>query len=163
MPTPRNATHAKLQRIEQLPAGLGLFSRIVCWTAPYFRSVQPRFRVLEPGHAVATMRKRWRVTNHMGTVHAIAMANLCEFVAGTLMEVSVRPDMRWIPKGLTIRYLAKAQTDLTAECRIDDIEWRGTEDVPVTVTVTDTRGEVVAEAEIPMYVSPRRRSEARAA
>jgi len=83
------------------------------------------------------------------------MANLCEFVGGTLMEVSISPGMRWIPRGMTIRYLGLAKTDLVAECRIEDWEWTTAQDVVLLVSVRDASGSVVSEAEIPMYVSPR--------
>jgi acyl-coenzyme A thioesterase PaaI-like protein len=151
----RNKTHKLLQRFERLPAGLTLFSWAVCFTAPYFSSIRPRFLELEPGKARARIRKRRRVQNHLKTVHAIAMANLCEFVGGTLMEVSISPKMRWIPKGMNIRYLAKAQTDITASCEIDNYDWSESQDVPLIVRVHDTGGQLVAEAEIPMYVSHR--------
>lgn len=151
----RNKTHKLLRQFERLPGGLTLFSWVVCFTAPYFGSIKPRFLELKPGKARARIRNRRRVHNHLKTVHAIAMANLCEFVAGTLMEVSISPGMRWIPKGMTIRYLAKAQTDVTASCVIDNFEWSGKQDVILTVNVHDDAGQKVAEAEIPMYVSPK--------
>ena len=81
------------------------------------------------------------------------MANLCEFVGGTLMEVSISPKMRWIPKGMNIRYLAKAQTDLIASCEIDHYDWSETQDVLLLIKVHDSGGQLVAEAEIPTYVS----------
>jgi acyl-coenzyme A thioesterase PaaI-like protein len=155
MNEPINKTHKLLQQFERLPGGLTLFSWAVCFIAPYFGSIKPRFLELKPGKSRARIRKRRRVHNHLKTVHAIAMANLCEFVAGTLMEVSISPDMRWIPKGMNIRYLAKAQTDVTASCVIENFNWTGKQDVILTVYVHDDAGQQVAEAEIPMYVSPK--------
>ena len=149
----RNKTHRLLQSLERLPAGLTLFSWAICFIAPYFGSIKPRFLELRPGLARARIRKRRRVHNHLKTVHAIAMANLCEFVGGTLMEVSIGPEMRWIPKGMNIRYLAKAQSDLVASCEIDNYHWSEAQDVPLIVKVHDTAGQLVAEAEIPMYIS----------
>lgn len=144
-----------LEKIRRLPAGLRLFSRLVTFKAPYFSSIRPVFLALEPGYAKARISNRRSVRNHLGTVHAIAMANLCEFVGGTLMEVSISPTMRWIPRGMTIRYLGLARSDVTAECRIDNCDWSIAQDVLLQVCVKDTSGTVVSEAEIPMYVSPR--------
>ena len=144
-----------LEKVRRLPAGLRLFSRLVTFKAPYFSSIRPVFLALEPGYAKARISNRRSVRNHLGTVHAIAMANLCEFVGGTLMEVSISPKMRWIPRGMTIRYLGLARTDLTAECRIDDYDWKVAQDVLLQVFVKDTSGTIVSEAEIPMYVSLR--------
>jgi acyl-coenzyme A thioesterase PaaI-like protein len=115
--------------------GRWLFSRMVAVKAPYFASIRAVFDVLEPGRAVARMRKRRAVTNHIGTVHAIAMANLCELVAGTVTEVSVPRSMRWIPRGMQIDYLAKAETDLTGEATLPPVKDRGARHdhhVPVT-------------------------------
>ncbi len=151
----QNASHATLQKVASKPFGLNLFSRLICLKAPYFGSIKPRFLALRPGYGKAMLRKRRRVTNHLGTVHAIAMANLCEFVGGTTMEISVPKTMRWIPKGMDIRYLAKAETDVTASCHIDDYNWSEKQDVWLNVKVTDTNDQLVAEAKIPMYVSPR--------
>ena len=138
--------------------GRWLFSRVVCIKAPYFGSIRPVFDVLEPGRAVARMRKRRAVTNHIGTVHAIAMANLCELVAGTMTEVSLPTSMRWIPRGMQIDYLDKAQTDLSATATFPEINEGEAQDIVVPVAVTDSDGKVVVRADITMYVSPRSRT-----
>ena len=58
-------------RLARNPAGRWLFSRLICLKAPYFASIAPRIESLEPGRGVATLRHRRRVTNHIGSVHAI--------------------------------------------------------------------------------------------
>ena len=153
---PINQTHRLLIRMQRWPAGLWLFSKLVCLKAPYFASIRPRFVELRPGFGRATAAKRRRVTNHLGTVHAIAMANLCEYVAGTLMETSIRPEMRWIPKGMNIRYLALARSAITATCMIDNVDWQAKQDVELELEVHDEDGTLVAQARVPMYVSPRK-------
>lgn len=144
-----------LRRVQKWPAGLWFFSKLVGLKAPYFASIRPVFLKLEPGYAMARIKKRRAVTNHLGTVHAIAMANLCEFVAGTLMEVSINRQMRWIPRGMNIRYLGLAKTNLTAECEIENWNWSQPQDVLLKVIVRDESSNIVSEAEIPMYVSPK--------
>src|SRR3546814_8939632 len=57
------------RRITRWPAGHWLFSRAVCFKAPYFASIRPRIELLEPGRCVASLRHRRAVTNHLGTVH----------------------------------------------------------------------------------------------
>ncbi|MBT8144973.1 MAG: DUF4442 domain-containing protein [Gammaproteobacteria bacterium] len=144
------------RRISQLPLGNWLFSRMVCWRAPYFGSIRPLFEELRPGYAVASMRKRRAVQNHIGTVHAIAMANLCELVAGTMTEVSVPANMRWIPKSMTIEYRGKAETDLRAIASLDPMPSFDTAaDLLVPVDVKDENNKVVVHAVITMWVSPR--------
>ncbi len=142
------------RRIVRLPFGHWLFSRAVCWRAPYFGSIRPRFVDLAPGRCEATMRKRRAVQNHIGTVHAIAMVNLCELVAGTACEVTVPAGKRWIPKGMTVQYLRKAQTDLSATALIDPrTEWRDAMDLPIVVNVIDDTGQAVVRAVITMWIT----------
>lgn len=135
--------------------GRWMFSRAVCFKAPYFKSIHPVLDVLEPGRAVAHFKKRRAVCNHIGTVHAIAMANLSEFVAGTVTEVSVPRSMRWIPRTMTIDYLRKAETDVTAKAALPAISEGQAHDVVVSVDVTDSNGKRVVHADITMYVSPK--------
>lgn len=136
--------------------GRWLFTRLVCLKAPYFGSIRPVFEILEPGRSVARIRKRRAVTNHIGTVHAIAMANLCELVAGTVTEVSIPGSMRWIPRGMHIQYLGKATTDIRAEATMPPVREGQAQDLVVPVDVTDRNGQRVVRADITMYVSPKR-------
>ncbi len=86
------------------------------------------------------------------------MANACELAAGLLTEVSISRSMRWIPKGMTIRYERKAKTSVTATATIEaDLDEHAANDLVVPVIVTDEAGETVVSAEITMYVSPKTR------
>ena len=73
-------------------------------------------------------------------------------------EVTIPVGMRWIPRGMTIEYLAKAETDVTATARLDKTEWTGAENIGVPVSVHDTSGKEVVRAVISMYVSPKKES-----
>jgi len=142
--------------LSRLPLGRQLFSRGVCAAAPYFGSIRPLITELRVGRCVAEVKNRRAVQNHIGTVHAIAMCNLCELVAGLLIESTLPATLRWIPKSMTVRYLHKAAGDLRGV-----LEWqpalaadfRG--DVPLSVQVLDADGRCVMEADITMYISPR--------
>ncbi|MGY4877162.1 hotdog fold domain-containing protein [Vreelandella aquamarina] len=135
-----------------------LFSRIVCVRAPYFGSIAPLFVTLRPGEAVIQMRKRRRVQNHIGTVHAIAMCNLAELAAGTMMEVSLPNSHRWIPKNMTVEYLNKATTDVRAIATLSPMPTFGAdaEEIRVPVVIQDHHGETVMTASVGMWVSPRK-------
>lgn len=144
------------QRLSGLPGGKWLFSRIVCWRAPYFGTIRPRFIDFEPGRAVVHMCKRRRVQNHIGTVHAIAMCNLAELAAGTMIDASIPATHRWIPKGMTVEYRAKAKTDVQAVATLrPDQSFGDSEDVPVDVAIRDRDREDVVHAVITMRVSRR--------
>ncbi|MCI4568673.1 hotdog fold domain-containing protein [Lysobacter sp. CFH 32150] len=148
---------ALYRRITRWPAGHWLFSRAVCFKAPYFGSITPRFESLEPGRCSATIRHRRRVTNHLGTVHAIALCNLAELTAGVMTDASIPASMRWIPRGMTVEYLKKAIGTMrgVATPDIPIVEAATGYDLPVTVVVTDPAGEAVFRARIAMWVSPK--------
>ena len=145
------------QRCEGLLFGKALFSRVVCWKAPYFGTISPRFEELRPGFARVSMKKRRGVQNHIGTVHAIAMCNLAELAAGTMTEVSIPAAMRWLPKGMQVEYLKKAETGVEATATLADVAEGPGREVPVTVEIRDTAGVIVCRAVITMWVSPRRK------
>jgi len=140
-------------------SGMGrwLFARAVCRRAPYFGTIRPQFLELAPGVCRVSMRKRRRVENHIGTVHALAIGNLCELAAGMVTEVTLPASMRWLPRGMTIEYLRKAESDVSATARLDKKAWSGqAENVAVPVSVVDATGTEVVRAVITMYVSPRK-------
>ncbi|TJY62819.1 DUF4442 domain-containing protein [Sinimarinibacterium sp. CAU 1509] len=157
------ATPAELfARMRRYPMGDRLFSRAVTARAPYFASIAPRFIELEPGLCEVTIRNRRAVHNHLGTVNAIAMCAMCELAAGTMLESSLPRELRWIPRGMTVRYLKKADTDLRARATLEApvaADFQG--DAMVPVKVRNTAGEVVMEADIAMYLSPRPRNRTR--
>jgi acyl-coenzyme A thioesterase PaaI-like protein len=144
------------RRLSRTATGRWLFSRLVCWKAPYFRTIRPQFELLEPGRCELTIGKRRAVLNHIGTVHAIAICNMAELAAGSATDVTIPVSHRWIPKGMTVEYQRKATTGLRAiaSLKIDDLG-AGTE-VPVTVSVTDQNGEQVVAAVIRMWITRRR-------
>ena len=133
-------------QLARLPFGKKLFSLALCQQGPYFKTIAPRF---------ATLPDRRAVHNHIGTVHALAIGNLCELAAGTMLEASLPRTHRWIPKGMDIQYLAKAESDLVARCAWDQVVPAAGEVIPVVVSLTDRAGTEVTRATIRMWVSPK--------
>ncbi|HJQ48182.1 MAG TPA: hotdog fold domain-containing protein [Amycolatopsis sp.] len=145
-------------RLAALPGGKRLFSAAVCLRAPYFRTVWPTVRALAPGHSEVTAPKWWGVHNHIGTFHAIAACNLAELAMGMIAEATVPPTHRWLPKGMTVSYDAKAETGLRAIAELPEIPEFGDDgfDLPVPVTVVDRDGKSVVTATITIWVTPKR-------
>ena len=111
------------KKLASLPFGKYLFSSVVARMAPYFTTIRPVVQDIRKNYIKVTMRKRPAVHNHLKTVHAIAMCNLCEFAAGICMEASIPKHRRWIPVGMKVAYLKKAETNLTAICDLGEPEW----------------------------------------
>ena len=123
---------------------------------PYFASILPHVRRMEPGLAQVDVPKWFYVHNHLSTVHAIASCNAAEMAMGMLMEATVPTTHRWIPKAMNVQYLAKATTSLRATARIDTPDFAAiTEgaEVVVPVSVTDRAGTEVVHADITCWVT----------
>ncbi len=146
---------ALYKKLTAYPGGRWLFSLIVSLYAPYFRTIKPYVLHLDEKSIRVRLPKRWAVTNHLGTVHAIACCNLAEFCAGVLFEAGLPRDKRWIPKGMQVGYLAKAGSDLIGVCESTEISRGVTGDVTVTVNILDQNEKVVVRADITMWVSER--------
>ena len=144
------------QRLSELPLGKWLVSRILCFFVPYFNSIKPVFTVIQPGQVEAEIKKRRAILNHIKSVHAIAMCNAAELVAGTCMDVSLSSDFRWIPVGMEVKYVKIAKTDLHAICKLESYSWDEPQDVVLPVSVIDLNGDEVLEAKITMRISQRR-------
>ena len=85
------------------------------------------------------------------------MCNMAELAGGTMTEVSVPLTHRWIPKGMTVQYLKKAESDLLATAQFTSVPSYGAaQSVQVAVKVTDVKGEAVFEATIDMWVAPKK-------
>lgn len=132
------------------------FSFLFSQMAPYFWSIRPRFTVIEPNRAELVIRKRRAVTNHIGTVHAIALCNGLEAAMGALAEATIPSNKRWIPKGMDISYTAKADSDITCIAETDPEQWTGDNpDLHVRVKGVREDGTTVIEGVIRLWVTPK--------
>lgn len=128
------------------------FSTMACQVAPYFSTINPLVTELRKGSATVQVPFAKEITNHLGTVHAIAMCNAAELAAGMMTDVSIPEGARWIPKGMTVEYQAKAKTDVTAVAGGGDVDWTTGGDKIVPVDILDVEGRKVFTARITMNV-----------
>lgn len=145
------------RRLPDNAIGSAVFSLGMCLRVPYFGSVLPYVRSLEPGRCEVTAPKWWGIRNHLGTFHAIAACNLAEVAMGMLAEATVPTTHRWIPKEMTVRYLTKANTSLTAVAQLADLPdfdaITDGADLIVPVSITDRDGTEVVHADITVWIS----------
>lgn len=152
----KSATYELWQKLPDNILGQAVFSLGMCVRVPYFGSILPRVRTIEPGRCVVTAPKWWGIRNHLGTFHAIAACNLAETAMGMLAEATVPSSHRWIPKEMTVRYITKATTSLTAVAQlpsIPDFETVDGADLVVPVSITDRAGTEVVHADITIWLS----------
>jgi acyl-coenzyme A thioesterase PaaI-like protein len=145
------------RRLSGRPLGKRLFSVAVMARAPYFRTILPTVETMVPGRCEVRSPKWWGVHNHIRTFHAIAACNLAEITMGMLAEATVPPTHRWIPKGMTVAYLAKATTSLRASASLPELPDFG--DAPfeltVPVSIRDAADTEVVHADITIWVTRR--------
>jgi acyl-coenzyme A thioesterase PaaI-like protein len=149
------STYRLYQRLTARPLGRQLFGLGFMLRAPYFATVQPQIVQMAPNRGVVRIRK-WRgVQNHLGTIHAIAVANGMEAAMGLLAEASVQPGTRWIPKGIQLDYIAKVPSAVECVAETDPQDWdRPTpHEVRVRVTGRLADGTVVVKGVIPLWVT----------
>jgi acyl-coenzyme A thioesterase PaaI-like protein len=143
------------QRLAPLPGGTWLFSRLLGFLVPYTGSIRARVRALEAGYASVELRDRRGIRNHLGSVHAIALANLGEVASGLALLVGLPPAVRGILVGLSVEYVKKARGTLTAEGRAA-IPPAVTEpaDAEATAVIRDPGGQVVARVAARWRLAP---------
>jgi acyl-coenzyme A thioesterase PaaI-like protein len=141
-------------RLAPLPLGKRVFSLAYQVAAPYFLTIPAHVESVERGRASATMAQTPWVRNHLGTVHAIALCNLAEYTMGAVAEATVPSSHRWVPKGMSVEYLARARGRMHATAVLvlpDPLADR--QELPVTIAVSDAGGETVFTAEIRIWVT----------
>lgn len=111
------------------------FGKVVGEMAPYFATIDPVFHELRPGYCEILIPNTESVRNHLGTLHAIAMCNGAELVAGLTTDVSIPSGRRWIPVGMQVQYLAMAKHDAVVRTNAEHVDWTVTGDIPVDVEV----------------------------
>jgi acyl-coenzyme A thioesterase PaaI-like protein len=147
-----NQVLALYKRCCRLPFGKRIFSWYGARKAPYFSTVSPRIETLEPNQCQLLIKKRRRVENHIGTVHVIAIANGLEMAMGFMAEASIPKHLRWIPKGMTLAYPAKADSDIRCTATVDANAWKPG-DLPVTVEAVNASGVTVVSGTISLWIS----------
>lgn len=142
------------ERALRLPLGPRVFTRAFQLAAPYFNTLPMVFTHAEPGLVRANLKHVRKVHNHIGTVHAIALCNLAEAVMGLAAEITIPASHRWIPKGMTVAYLAKARGTMHGEAvLVLPKKLADKQEIAVPVSVKDSSGVEVFTAEIRIWVT----------
>jgi uncharacterized protein (TIGR00369 family) len=136
------------RRLRGTAAGRWLFSRLIGLAVPYSGSIDARVTSLEPGRATVTLRDRRAVRQHLGSVHAVALVNLCELASGMAMLAAWEPGVRGIVTDIHIRYHKKARGQLTAEGTAAPPAVEGPVESLAHAEVRDEVGDLVAEATV---------------
>lgn len=111
-----------------------------------------RVEKLTDYEAVVTLKNRKKVQNHIGSIHAAAMALVGESATGFLVGMSVPDDRIPVIKTMKIDYVKRCTGDLKAVAKlsVEEVqrilrEEKG--EVRVPVTITDSKGAEPIECE----------------
>jgi uncharacterized protein (TIGR00369 family) len=149
----------RLSRVVGKLAGLPPGLRSLLVTLAFTRQVRfagtarIRFLELAEGRALLALRNRRKVQNHIGGVHAAAMALLAETATGAVLGMTIPDTHLPLLKSMHIDYVRRATGGLRAEATLPEdlrrrvlTEEKG--DFAVPVKVTDDNGEVPIQAQM---------------
>ena len=152
MMTQINKTLSTYNKLEKYPFGKKIFSIFVSRFAPYFATIDPKILELVPNQCTCFIKKKKKVFNHIKTVHVIAICNGLEMAMGVMAEASIPKHLRWIPKGMTVDYTAKAGSDIRCVAKVNQEDWQ-LGDMLVNITAYDENDIVVVQGHIKLWIS----------
>ncbi len=141
-------------RFTALPGGKWIFNIALGRYVPYTGSIGAKLLQLEPGLCAASLRDRRTVRHHLGSIHAMALANLGEMVTGLALMNSLPDKARGILTGFSIDYLKKARGTLTAECRCEVPVDNTEREYELSGEIRDAQGDTVSIARARWLVGP---------
>jgi acyl-coenzyme A thioesterase PaaI-like protein len=150
-----NFTRDVWNRLEGIPGGKLLYSRIVGRLAPYTGTIGAVVQELRDGYSRVTLADRRAVRNHLSCIHAVALANLVELTGNLALGYSLPNDARFIVAGMGVDYIKKARGTITGECHILPIDSNAKQEYQIKVTLRDESGDVVVEGTLRTLVGPK--------
>lgn len=140
--------------LNRLPLGKFLFAQLLGQNIPYTGSIGARVQTLKPGYAEVNLRDRRSVRNHLGSIHAIALANLAELTTGLATLSGMPNNARGILVGLDVKYLKKARGTITGTCSSDIPSTNEEKEYIVEVSLQDKEGSEVVKAKATWLIGP---------
>ena len=160
-----NRLSRTLGHLDRLPAPLRTRARslILGRIVKFVGTAGLRIEELTAERAVVAVANRARVQNHIGSVHAAAMALIAETASGFVVGMNVPDDRVPVIKSLAIDYRKRATGSLRAVATLTDEERahiRASDkgEVTVAVTVTDETGSEPIACRMVWAWTPKRRA-----
>lgn len=152
--SPGRALRSWWARCAGLPFGSWIFSRALGFFVPYAGTVRPDVLELGAGRARVALADRRSVRNHLGSIHAIALMNVAEMSTGLAVAFDLPDGMRSILVKIEMEYVKKSRGRIVSVAEAPKIADGTDAEVPVSATLTDAAGEVVARATAVWKVGP---------
>ena len=162
-PMTPNRLARSLASIDRVPAPLRIAVRsmVVGRFVKFVGTAGLRIEVLTPERAVVVVPNRTKVQNHIGGVHAAAMALVAETATGFVLGMNLPDDKLPLIKWLRVDYKRRAQGGLRAEATLDEAQReaiRGVDkgELLVPCVVTDESGAQPIEVQMCWAWVPKR-------
>ncbi len=141
---------------------LNVVKSLITDTIPWVKESGLRVDIFEDRHVKLSVPVREKHLNHVGIVYAGTHFMLMEIAGAALFAVAYKSD-RFVPinKGMSIRYLKPAVTDISCELRITEeearakmapVEERGKGDWILDMSTTDAQGNIVSTSTCNYYI-----------
>lgn len=153
-----------VEKLARLPAPLRARARsfVLGRAVPFVGTAGLHVEEMTDRRVVVSLRNRRRVRNHIGTVHAAAIALLAETASGFVVGMNVPDDRVPVIKTLRVDFLKRVKGAMRAVAELTDAqrevilrEEKG--ETQVTVTVTDGEGKAPVQCTMIWAWTPKRR------
>jgi uncharacterized protein (TIGR00369 family) len=165
--TTANKLATSIARVDKLPAPLALRARTLILRNIVHFVGTAKLDILEltNDRCVVQVENRRRVRNHIGSVHAAAIALIAETATGFVVGMNVPDDRTPVIKSMKVEYKKRSKGGLRAEASLTAAQLeaiRSTEkgEVTVAVRVTDEAGLEPVLCEMIWAWTPRRKGSA---
>lgn len=153
-----------MRQIERLPSGLQptVRSFILGKIIRFAGTASCRVETLRPETCVIRLKNRRKVQNHIGSVHAAAMALLAESATGFMTGMTIPDDRILVIRSMELTYLKRASGDMTAvasfsEEQLEYVRNTPKGDITVPVVITDETGTETVKAEMIWAWTPKKK------
>lgn len=158
-----NRLNKVMNNIARLPTGWQPFvrSKLIGRIIPFAGTAGCRIETLTNNECVVVLKNRKKVGNHIGTIHAAAMALVAESATGFVTGMNV-PDSRIVViRSMELTYLKRTKGDLTARASLSDADIQRIMsdekgDITVPVKMTDEEGNETVTAKMVWAWVPKR-------
>lgn len=159
-----NQLHKVLNALDFLPAGLKqraaslAFSRAV----PFVGTAGCSFDEVSNERVVVSIENKRKARNHIGQLHAAAMALIAETASGFVLAMNIPDDKLNLIKSMKVNYLKRTKGKMTAVATITPEQVKTLQTEPkgellIEVHVTDETGEEPIACEMLWAWVPKRK------
>lgn len=151
--------------INKLPTALQktALTRLFNTVVPYTGTSGVLVHKLTARECIVEIKNKRRARNHIGSIHAVAMALIAETATGYPVAMSLSDKCVPVIKTLNMEYQKRIHGALTAHAKLSDeqiqaIKTQDKGEVTVAVTLTDESGREPVQATMTWAWTPKRRS-----